>query len=209
MMEFENIDRRALMLRAMQLVGATIVLGGGVVACKQAEQKGTPLGSTQMALLSAIADTIIPATDTPGAVAAGVPKKLDDMLVNWASEESRTGLNAAMDEIEKLAMSSAKTGFAALDPAKRKALLLPHDKAAVAPGPPPKEKPTGFAAMMGGAPKMNPNYVRLKELIINLYYNTEVAMTKELIFEPVPGKYVPSMKVTPQTRPFAGLGGPF
>jgi hypothetical protein len=63
--------------------------------------------------------------------------------------------------------------------------------------------------MVAGPPTMNPAYVRLKGLIIALYYNSEVACTDELVFEPVPGKYVPSMKVTPETRPFAGLGGPF
>ncbi len=88
-------------------------------------------------------------------------------------------------------------------------MLTEHDKAAVQPGPPPKEKLTGLAAMISGAPTANPAYVKLKGLIINLYYNSEIAMTKELVFEPVPGKYVASMKVTPETRPFAGLGGPF
>lgn len=209
MIEFDNIDRRALMTRAMQIVGATFVVGAGVTACKQSESKGTPLAATLMATLSAIADTIIPATDTPGAVAVGVPKKLDDMLVNWASAERRAELTGAIEEIEKVATTTAKVSFAALDPVKRKALLVAHDKAAVMPGTPPKKKLTGITAMMAGAPTANPAYVKLKELIINLYYNTEVAMTKELVFEPVPGKYIASLKVTPETRPFAGLGGPF
>jgi hypothetical protein len=63
--------------------------------------------------------------------------------------------------------------------------------------------------MVGGVPTVNPAYVKLKELIINLYYSSEIASTKELVFEPVPGKYIASLKVTPETRPFAGLGGPF
>jgi gluconate 2-dehydrogenase gamma chain len=211
MQPFPEMDRRALMARAMQLLGATVVVGGtaGLAGCKQADVKGKPMDAEQLALLGAIADTIIPVTDTPGAVGVGVPKKLDAMLVDWASPERRTELMGAMDEIDELAKSASGKGFAALDSAKRKELLLAHDAQAVKPGPPPKIKPTGLAAMVGGTPTMNPAYVKLKELIINLYYSSEIASTKELVFEPVPGKYVASLKVTPETRPFAGLGGPF
>jgi gluconate 2-dehydrogenase gamma chain len=211
MQPFPEMDRRALMTRAMQLLGATVVVGGaaGLAGCKQSDVKGKPMGAEQLALLGAIADTIIPATDTPGAVGAGVPKQLDAMLVDWASPERRAELMGAMEEIDELANSASGKGFTALDVAKRKELLLAHDKEAVKPGPPPKIKPTGLAAMVGGIPTVNPPYVKLKELIINLYYSSEIASTKELIYEHVPGKYVASLKVTPETRPFAGLGGPF
>jgi gluconate 2-dehydrogenase gamma chain len=208
--QFFEMDRRALMTRIMYLVGATGVVAA-TAGCKQTGGSGAgkPLAAAQFAVLSAIADTIVPATDTPGAVAVGVPKQLDGMLVNWASPKRRTELVGAIDAIDTLAMTSTKKSFAALDAAQRKALLTAHDAAAVKPGPPPKKKLTGLAAMIGGAPVMNPAYVKLKELIINLYYNSEIAMAKELVFEPVPGKYVASMKVTPETRPFAGVGGPF
>ncbi len=92
--------------------------------------------------------------------------------------------------------------------AKRKEALLAFDKDAVKPDPNAKEKLTGLAALIGGgAATMNPGYVKLKELVIALYYNSETAMTKELIYEHVPGKFVPSLPVTPETRPFAGVGG--
>lgn len=128
------------------------------------------------------------------------------MIRDWASDETRAELIRAIEEIGKLA---PKGNFADLAAEERKALLLPHDKAAVQPGPPPKKSMSAVAAMMAGPPTANPAYVRLKGLIINLYYNSEVAMTKEIVYEPVPGKFVPSQKITPETRPYAGLGGPF
>ncbi len=205
MLEFENMDRRALMQGLALLLGAASVptLSG----CKAAMQGAGALDDGQMKLLKAIADTIIPATDTPGAVAANVPKLLSGMIRDWASPETRAELVGAIDAIGKK-LGGGKN-FAELDAVKRKALLSAYDADAVKPGPPPKVKLTGFAAMVAGAPTMNPAYVKLKGLIINLYYNSEIASTKELIFEAVPGKFVPSMKVTPETRPFAGLGGPF
>jgi hypothetical protein len=64
-------------------------------------------------------------------------------------------------------------------------------------------------AMMAGPPVAKPGFLRLKDLVIALYYSSEVALSKELIYEHVPGPFVPSMKVTPETRPFAGVGGLF
>ncbi len=90
MNQFFEMDRRAALTRIMVLVGATTV-AGGLAGCKQAAEKGTPMGAEQLALLGAIADTIIPATDTPGAVATGVPKQIDALLINWASPERRAG----------------------------------------------------------------------------------------------------------------------
>jgi gluconate 2-dehydrogenase gamma chain len=204
MQPFLDMDRRALMRNVALLLGAASI--PTLAGCKAAMEGKGALDEEQMKLLTAISDTIIPETDTPGAVAVGVPKLLSGMLRDWASAETATEVTGAIAEIGKL---SGDKNFAELDAAKRKALLVEHDKAAVQPGPPPKKKLTGIAAMMAGAPVANPGYVKLKGLIINLYYNSEIASTKELIFEPVPGKYIASLKVTPETRPFAGLGGPF
>jgi gluconate 2-dehydrogenase gamma chain len=204
MQPFLDMDRRALMRNVALLLGAASV--PTLAGCKAAMEGKGALDAEQMKLLAAIADTIIPETDTPGAVAADVPKLLSGMLRDWASAETATEVTGAIAEIGKL---SGGKNFADLEPAKRKALLVEHDKAAVQPGPAPKKKLTGIAAMMAGAPVANPGYVKLKGLIINLYYNSEIASTKELIFEPVPGKYIASLKVTRETRPFAGVGGPF
>lgn len=203
MQEYLNMDRRALMRNVALLLGAATV--PTLAGCKAMMQDDGALDEAQMKLLNAIADTIIPETDTPGASAVGVPKQISGMLKEWASEATRAELTGAIDAIGQL---SKGKDFADLAPAERAALLKPYDADAVKPGPPPKEKPKGLSMMMG-PPTANPAYVRLKGLIINLYYASEMANEKELVFEPVPGKFVASMKVTPESRPFAGLGGLF
>jgi gluconate 2-dehydrogenase gamma chain len=203
MHDLQTFDRRALMKALGLLLGASTL--PSLSGCKAAMKGEGLLSAEQLDLLTAIADTIIPATDTPGAVAADVPKLLDGMLRDWASPESKAILIGAIEEIGKL---DAK-GFAKLEPGQRNVLLAAHDKAAVQAGPPPEKKLTGVAAMLAGPPTANPAYVRLKGLIINLYYSSQIASTKELVFEPVPGKFVASLNVTPETRPFAGVGGLF
>jgi gluconate 2-dehydrogenase gamma chain len=207
MNDIATMDRRALLAHIGLLIGASALPVEALAAPRRKPAKRF-LTAAQFQLLTAIADTIIPATDTPGAVATGVPGQIDGMLLNWASAERRVAMIGAMAEIDKAAMASLQKGFAALDAAKRKEVLLAFDKEAVKPDPRPQKPLVGLAALLGagGAP-MNPGYVKLKELVITLYYNSEAAMTKELVYEHVPGKFVASFPITPETRPFAGVGG--
>jgi hypothetical protein len=203
-----ELERRSLLQSVALLLGAAALPADAFAVARKAKSKRV-LNSAQFTLLSAIADTIIPATDTPGAVAVGAPRLLDGMLSNWASASRKTALIGAMAEIDALAMVSDKKGFATLAPARRKELLIDHDKAALKPGPPPKEKQSALSAMLSGPPVANPGYLKLKELVIALYYASEAASTQELVYEHVPGKFIPSVKVTPDTRPYAGVGGLF
>ena len=158
-------------------------------------------------LLTAFADTIVPTTDTPGAVAAGVPAKLDGMLATWASAESQKMILEALDRIDVAAIAAKKMGFAALSPADRDAVLRPHDAAALAKVAPPANLPKAnpFAPVNWVA---DGGYLKIKELVVALYYSSEIAMTQELIYEHVPGTWEPSTKATETTRPWAS-GGPF
>jgi hypothetical protein len=201
MEDIATLNRRALMRNLALLLGAASL--PTLAGCKAALDGKGALNNAQLKQLTAIADTIIPATDTPGAVAANVPKLLSGLLRDWASDETRNELIRAIDATAAIA---PKGSFADLPAEERMALLQAHDKAAVQPGPPPKEPLKGLAALLAGPSTANPGYVRLKQLIIDLYYNSEIAMTQELVYEHVPGKFVASLKTTPETRPFAGVG---
>lgn len=202
------MNRRALMGRVAILLGASALPAEAFAVTRKKAAK-TFLTAPQFATLSAIADTVIPATDTPGAAGVGVPRLIDGMLRNWASVATRTRLTGAIAEIDKLALDADGKTFAALAPARRKDLLLTYDREALKPGPKRTEKLNAFEAMIAGPPVMNPGWVTLKDLTISLYYTSEVAMTQEQIYEHVPGTWVPSLKITPGMRPFAGNGGPF
>ncbi len=93
-----QIDRRVALHGIMALLGATAVAGCGYLPGSDAR---TTLTEGQLKLLDLVADTIIPATDTPGAVEAGVPKRLAAMYTDWASDETREALSGALDRIEQ------------------------------------------------------------------------------------------------------------
>src|SRR3546814_1129528 len=70
-------------------------------------------------LIAAYADSVIPATDTPGAIDAGVPRAIDAMLRDWASEKTRGDFVATLDALDAAARSATGKGLAALLPDRR------------------------------------------------------------------------------------------
>lgn len=197
------MDRRALMQRMALLLGAAALPVEAFAAPSRTALRF--LTAPQFALLSAVADTIVPVTDTPGAIAAQVPARLDAMLRNWAAPATRTEVVAALGRIDAAATAQKQKPFALLTAADRAAVLKPHDAAALAKVPPPPgaTKASVFSQQTYVADQ---GYLILKRLVIDLYYYSEIATSTELPYIHVPGKFEPSVKLTPTSRPELGTG---
>jgi hypothetical protein len=227
MINASGMDRRALLQRALVLAGVAILPGGAEALAAAAAGDKRQLEPARYALLTAVADTIVPRTATPGALDAGVPEKLDALLGAWAAPKRRAELVGALDTIERLAQDKHQRGFAALTPAERAAVLGPHDAAALRPAPPTREPavPVGAAPTTVdpnyGKPKQEPvqtmsqrmsprfadaGYGKLKELVVVLFYYSEAALTHDLAYEHAPGAWQPSIPITAATRPSGGVG---
>ena len=197
------MNRRALMQRIGLLLGATALPIEAFAA--PATEATHFLAAPRFELLGAVADTIIPATDTPGALAAGVPARIDGMLSSWAAPKTRTMIVEALDRIDVAAKAEKGRGFAALTAAERDAVLRPHDLAALQKVAPPAGVPAPHP-LSSITYVADQGYIKLKDLVLALYYFSEVATSTELIYEHVPGKFEPSIKLTPQSRPYLGVG---
>ena len=193
------MNRRSLMQRALVLAGASVALSA-CDALTGTASVASKLTGEQLKLLDAIADTIVPQTDTPGAVAAGVPKTFDALYSDWASPDRRKQLVTAMDVIDRL---GGVNGFAALPAEKRTALLTKHDAAALKPAPQGQASPDDIFSF--GPPVSDPGYAKLKELIVVLFYLSETALTNDLEWDHDPGAWKPSVPITPETRAQGGL----
>lgn len=197
------LGRRALLGNMALLLGVA-ALPAEALAAGGRKAKAF-LSKPRMRLLAAVADTIMPATDTPGALAAGVPARFDALLAKWAAPATRDDMVAALDRIDAAARSEKGKAFAALQAADREAVLRAHDAAALkaVPPPPGAPKPTIFTPRVD---VVDHGYYRVKDLVLTLYYYSAAATTTELIYEHVPGAWQPSIPATPQTRPFLGTG---
>jgi gluconate 2-dehydrogenase gamma chain len=196
-----NLSRRSLMQQAFLLMGATTVSVETALAATKRRRKHF-LSAAQFALLAAVADTIMPTTDTPGALAAGVPAKLDGMLRHWASADTKAKIMGGLDRVNEAAKAEKQKDFAALSSADRAAFMLSYDAKALKPVAPPANAPKPHPL----APRhwvADNDYLAIKQLVVALYYTSEIGMTQELIYEHVPGEWQPSIKVTDASRPWA------
>ena len=198
-----DFGRRAMLAGLAALIGAASLPADALAAPSGQERRF--LAAPHFALLASVADTMIPATDTPGAIAADVPARIDGLLHGWASADTRSAITGILTRIDAAALAQRKKGFAALSAEEREEVLRQIDADALRKVPPPP-----------GAPKANffvqaefvadPGYLKLKDLVLRLYYFSEVAASSELIYEHVPGQWQPSIKLTPQSRPYLGTG---
>lgn len=165
-----KLDRRALVL------GAVFLLGGAAALTRFARKstsgtgaEGLALSGDQFMLLEQVADTMIPTTDTPGALAAGVPTFVRDMLTDWASAGTRTEIITVLEAIERQAWAQTGAAFLELTPERRLAVLRRFDEDALS--------------------RQDPAYAKFKYLVLVGYYQSEIGATQELRYELVPGAW--------------------
>jgi hypothetical protein len=183
-MKMIEMDRRRMLESVAALIGVAALPLDAMAAVAKAPAKGKPaLDAPTMALVSAVADTIVPRTDTPGALQVGVPARFAGLLQNWANAEHKAQFLAALAAIDTAAKTEAGKPFTLLPASQREIFLRAYDKQ---------------------HHKVDAGYTKLKDLLVMLYYYSEAGATVELRYEHVPGAWEASIPLTPQTRAWAG-----
>ncbi|WP_341207914.1 gluconate 2-dehydrogenase subunit 3 family protein [uncultured Sphingomonas sp.] len=148
---------------------AAAAKGGGIPVISEGPPSTQVFTPAQRALMSALSDRVIPTTDTPGAIAAGVPEYIEKLLADWSTPEDRVPIIAGLDAIATRAQADYKKPAAQLTPAQHDALLtLAMD-----------DKLPGGAAFFGP----------FRQMVIAGYYTSEIGITQEREYLPVPGSY--------------------
>ena len=164
-----KVNRRALLL------GAVVLLGGAAALTRFSRNYGAGLASgpamsaEKFALLEQVTEIMIPTTDTPGAIAAGVPAFIRHMLDVWASARSRTELLDVLEGIEKLAWAKFGAAFVELPPERRHLVVRAFDEERIG--------------------RLDPAYAKFKYLVLVGYYQSQIGATQELRYELVPGAW--------------------
>lgn len=192
--------------RRQVLLGLALALGGpaALASCDQAATNDELLRSLRPSgrlafynareyqFMGVLADAVIPRTDTPGAVDAGVPGYLDGMMATWASRATRDQHRKSIRDVRaRLSEMGGKDFFAVAD-ADRHTAIATLDTAAYA-VPAAAGAGSFFAAMTGEvAPPetVEQSYRALKTLIAQVYYASEPGATEELHYELVPGRWL-------------------
>jgi len=146
------------------------------------------LSEQQLALIGAVADTILPRTDTPSATDVGVPAFVDVVVSENDSDEDRAAFVAGLDLIEARAKNAAGNAFAQLEPSARASVIESIEAEADRRAEPAR------------------TYWRLKGLIVHGYFTSEPVMKEVLKVEVMPGRFEGSapMPVRASTPPGGG-----
>src|ERR1700753_3724890 len=110
------LDRRDLLSVAIALFGASLAapLARAAEMVPGFAASHTVFTADQRALVAAISERIVPTTDTPGAIAAGVPAFIEMMLADWYETEARNAFVDGIGWVDGHARVRFNLGFAAL-----------------------------------------------------------------------------------------------
>lgn len=185
------MNRRELLLAAIStmagvMVGSpTLRVIAGEVPTASASR--VVLQGHQPEMVRVLAEMIIPATDTPGAIEAGVPRFIEMMVADWYTDTERGIFLDGLAALDASCRNAYGQDFLGCSVEQRVAALSEAEKNAagyVSPLPP------GFlAAMAKLIDERTPFFAKLKELTVVGYFSSEVGATEFLEYNPMPMRY--------------------
>ena len=174
------INRREALSRVALIMGGTVLGAEAFLSGCKTSTKGVSFSKEDIAFLNEVAETIIPATTTPGAKEAKVGEFMQIMVSDCYEEKDQT---IFVEGIKKLDEASTKLNgktFMLSTPAQRTSLLVALDK----------EAKDYQKTKKGTDPKHY--FSMMKELTLTGFFTSEVGATKALRHVAVPGKFVGS-----------------
>lgn len=139
--------------------------------------------------VAVLAEMIIPKTDTPGAIEAGVPKFIEMMVSDWYNDGEREIFFAGLAALDTFCDKEFKKPFLKCKP-EQQVLALKDAEA----------QTRGKGGFGGGLPLVSdlqgkttdaksPFFTKIKELTVLGYYTSEVGAQQELVYNPMPMRY--------------------
>jgi hypothetical protein len=171
-----GISRREAIRRAALLAG--VVLSSewlSVVDRAASAAQGLSLTPAQGTMVGAIADRIIPRTDTPGAADVGVPAFIDLLYGQFMTEAERKMLTDGLAEVEAAARSAHGASFSTLTADRQDAVLRGIARAE-------EGRDRGFFRLIRSATVLG-------------YFTSEEVGKNVLHYDPVPGRYDPCIPI--------------
>lgn len=137
----------------------------------------TLLNKNQLALVRELGEIIIPTTDTPGAIAAGVHEFINHYAVYCISKEEQKSLLNILNRIDDSALAKTQQPFLLLGKEQQVELL------------------TNMELAQNGFDQNDRNgFKQFKALVMFGYYTSEIGATQELAYLAIPGGYKGNFK---------------
>ncbi len=177
----EGIDRRETLKYLALACGLVLsthslsLLAAGFSSPRDmSRRRATALDAAQLELVKALGELIIPTTDTPGAIAAGVHDFINHQLAHCYNDAERGQILSGLARIDAVAQARHQQPFLACEPDLQIQLLQDME-----------------AAREEFTPEDRLAFKQLKALVAFGYYTSETGATRELAYAAVPGGYKP------------------
>lgn len=202
-----TLTRRDVIQRVSAMLGGVALAGGDSLAAftvdestrTQALAQGVgAFAPEQIALLDEIAETILPATSTPGAKAAKTGAFIAVMVTDTYTKPQQLVFERGLRQIDEVTIRDHGVNFMAATPAQRLAVVQALDReqkemmdARLAP-------PVSRAPLVAVSNDGPAHYFRMiKELTLLGFFTSEPGMTKALRYIEAPGRYDPCAPYQP------------
>lgn len=197
------MNRRDLLKQIALLTGGAVI-GGELflTGCKTGAKADAGFTAANISLLDEVAETIIPATSTPGAKAAKVGEFMKVMVTDCYTQKQQDAFVNGIGELDEACKKMHSKSFMDCTPEQRKALLVSLEKEAKEFNQKRDEadKPLREAhnkknealawkdqTEFEGSPSHY--YTMMKQLTLLGFFTSKTGMTETLRHVPVPGKY--------------------
>jgi hypothetical protein len=143
------------------------------------------LNSHQDATVKAIAEMIIPRTETPGAADVGASDFIDLMLTEWYDEPDRTRFLNGLAEVDARTQSLFGKDFVSCSADQQSEMLTELGEKMVDEAERRKTEPAHDVDV----PEAESFYPMLRRLTLTAYYTSEAGATEELHFQIIPDRH--------------------
>lgn len=172
------MERREAIKRTAALLGGAVfapTLLGVINGCTPKGGSWTPslFNPVQAAMTQALSETILPKTDTPGALDAGVPGFIETMVAEFYSGQQRELFLNGLDSFAEKCIHDTGSSFTELSPEEKLRYTSAINREAVR-----SEHREG-----------PPFFLMFKELVLIGFFTSEEGATQVLRYLPVPGYY--------------------
>lgn len=197
------MDRRELLKMIAVLTGGAVIGGEAfLTGCKTGGKADVGFTAANISLLDEIAETIIPATATPGAKAAQVGEFMKIMVTDCYTEVQQTAFTNGITSMEEACKKANGKSFMDCTPAQRHDFLVSLEKEAkdfnTKKDEEDKPKREAHDKANSSLPwkdqkefEASPRhyYTMMKQLTLLGFFSSKTGMTETLRHLPVPGKY--------------------
>jgi hypothetical protein len=182
----EMMRRREVLRRAAWLLGGAISAPAALAILQGCSAKDSPPAAsqskffqgTQADVVAAIADILIPKTDTSGALDAGVPAFIDSVMADVYPKDAQDRFRAGIEEF------GGGKAFLAQDAAGRTAQVR-----------------QAIETALTGEHDQRPFILVVRELTLLGFFSSKVGITENMEYQPVPTAYHGCVPISEMKKP--------